>query len=143
MPWVPAVSFLLEIPSVIHDMGKRGVLEVIRRNKLTVQDDAIVITSSEKNCNAETLREYHNRWEEIKKFCYLIGDYESAVLLDRKNNKVVNPLPVKPKTLCMYMEWKTYDKKIDLTKYMSTELALDVKGNKIPCSNSWHCPGMI
>ena len=47
------------------------------------------------------------RIEDLLRFCYLVGDYESAVLLDRSNPKCPkNPLPLRPMTLMSYLDYK-------------------------------------
>lgn len=52
-----------------------------------------------------TKREYKYKWTEMMKFFYLIGDYQSAMLVDRENCPV-NPLPFKPSSLALYLNYR-------------------------------------
>ena len=62
--------FDVEIPPLIETKGKEGIKNFIATFGLHSCVDPLVISSTLKNANDGTIKEYHDRWEELKKFCF-------------------------------------------------------------------------
>lgn len=81
---------------------------------------------------------YKGHYENLTKFCYLIGDYDSVLILDKKCPEYAPS--VKVETLVLYLHFKFHDK---------TELLTDVdgktihnkEGGEIYCTATWNDPG--
>jgi hypothetical protein len=124
------------------DAGQIGICKFISDNKLTSSTKPIAITDTFNHACIATVLEYHQCWDELKKFCFLLGDCESATKLD-KELCTRNPFPLKPETLSMYDRFKTGAANIPLNKFNFTKSTTDTLGNIIFCSNDWYAPGPI
>jgi hypothetical protein len=78
---------------------------VVKEYKLDVENDPIIITGGEDgndHVKTGTIDRYRSVWRSLHKFCLLLGDYESALLLDDRK-RPANPLPIKEETLRLYI----------------------------------------
>jgi hypothetical protein len=130
------------IPKPVQVAGEEGIRKFITANKLTSPTVQQTITDTVNHASVGTVLEYHNRWEEMKKFCFLLGDYESATLLDRKLCPR-NPFPLKPETISLYYQFKTGALDKPLSQFNSSEKHVDILGNVVYCRDDWHAPGPI
>jgi hypothetical protein len=91
-----------------------------------------------KTDNKDTQNNYSNRWEELKKFCYLQGDFQSAVVLHRTKCPT-NPPPVRRALLFEYLMHKTAGTKEPLLQFGTTEPVLDNTVSVVYCARDWKC----
>lgn len=135
-------KFDLVIPADIEEAGYQGVEAFIRDHNLDTTHK-IHVRHTQKNANTGTIREYHRRYTEMKKFCFLIGDYQSATLLDRSRCPS-NPYPMKPETFITYLDFKYGRKGSHLMEgdQLEGNQVKDIKGNPILCQGTWESPGM-
>lgn len=127
------------ISKEVQTLGEVGVRKFIQLNKLKTTDNPIEISTAIDSAKESTLKLYTERWQDLLRFCYLRGDYQSACILDRSCCPE-NPLPCKPETLAEYIEYKSSPTATLRNKYGTTVPALDVLGNQIYCRNAWHSP---
>lgn len=132
----------LTIPASIELIGVAGIKKFISDNDLDDTSPLRVISSTSKRANADTMKSYHARWLEMRKFCFLIGDYQSATLLYRTMCPR-NPFPIKPETVVEYYDYKTNKKGTKLLNSVTKEPRLDITGQPIYCVESWHAPGPL
>jgi hypothetical protein len=132
----------LTIPESIELEGIAGIKKFISENNLDDVSPVRVIASTSKRANEDTMKEYHQRWVELRKFCFLIGDYQSATLLYRTMCPR-NPFPIKPETVVEYYDYKTNKKNSVLLNSVTKEPLLNILGEPILCVESWHAPGPI
>jgi hypothetical protein len=57
------------------------------------------------NRDVTTEKGYKDKWKEIMKFFYMIGDYQSAMLVDREKCPT-KPLPFRPEGFAMYLDYR-------------------------------------
>ena len=93
-----------------------------------------------------TLKRYHEKYEELFKFCCVIGDWRSACLFGRHDNgdrRVCpsKPWSARPETLVKFMRWKSWTKNTPLT--FNNSPVCDVYGVPMKCVGHWHDPGNI
>lgn len=126
----------------VQKLGELGVAKFIQVNKLELPDNPLEITTRTDSASASTLKNYSERWQDLLRFCYLRGDYQSACILVRATCPK-SPFPCKPQTLAEYVEYKSFDTAKVLNKHGTNVPALDVQGNLIYCIDAWHSPQPI
>jgi len=112
---------------------------ITKYNLDTTGTPIAIVGGSNSGVNDDTIARYRSVWRSLFKFCLIVGDYESAVIL----NDVVrpkNPLPVKEETLLMYMEFMTGEEGQPLLHPTTKELVKDVKGRFIKIISRYHSP---
>ena len=114
------------ISSVAEELGEIGITDFILKNKLDPCDVQVEISTSIHGAEPVTMRIYHERWKDLRRFAFLRGDYQSATLLDRVQCPR-NPYPLDPKTLCEYIFYKSFSTSTLLYEYGTKEPARDVE----------------
>ena len=56
-------------------LGELGIQEFIKKHNLDISLPVMKIVNSPKSCKESTMNEYGARWEELKLFAFLRGDY--------------------------------------------------------------------
>jgi hypothetical protein len=137
---LPLANHAVKITADIIELGDKGVDLFIADNGLTIPATPLIISvANTAKKNVSTIAEYGARWLEVKKFCYLKGDYQSAALCHRTKCPV-NPLPFRSETFMEYLDFK-YTVAGTILKKHGTELPLlDVLGRTIKCQGTWHSP---
>ena len=85
---------------------------------------------------------YGRRWKQIRRFCLLIGDYQSALLCDRKLCPD-RPLPMNPSTVCAYLAYMCTDYGATITDYKTGKPLKDRIGNYVKGTGKWNDPGNV
>jgi hypothetical protein len=85
-----------------------------------------------------TQKEYSNKWHEMMKFFYLIGDLQSAMLVDRELCPV-DPLPFKPTSFALYLNFRCEAKGTPLIDHNGVAV-IDVNGSPVVCCGKINCP---
>jgi hypothetical protein len=139
--YLPPKHYAVNINPAIEKLGVAGIEAFIERYALDTSEPPVAIRSNTRGDLAEkTINEYRQRWVELRKFFFMIGDYQSAALCDREKCPA-NPLPIKPESLCMYLDFKFGENGTKLLKHGTADAAmLDVSGNQILCQGEWNCP---
>jgi len=88
-----------------------------------------------------TEKAYKDKWKELMKFFYLIGDYQSAMLVDRENCPN-QPLPFRPESFAMYLDYRCGDAGTPLKK-PNGDNQLDVRGQEIKVIGGWQSPSSM
>jgi len=91
--------------------------------------------------DASTEKAYKDKWKEMMKFFYLIGDYQSAMLVDREKcpNK---PLPFRPDSFAVYLDYRCGVAGTTLKK-PNGDAQLDVNGRQILVIGGWKSPSSM
>jgi hypothetical protein len=126
-----------KIPPAVEARGIAGIDKFISDHQLDGGAATLVISHSGRNGKPPTIASYHARWEDMLKFSYLRGDYQSATLLHRKKCPR-NPYPLKPSTVAEYYDYKLLDQGRPLMAYGTEKQAVDVEGNPMFCQGLWH-----
>ena len=115
--------------------------------KKFLSDNDLVTTSQPKpwfpsHCDIKegTRKKYQGVWNGLKNFAALIGDYQSVVLLDRELCPD-KPLPLLPKTVCLYMDYRCRQNGTDLT--WADNPVVDVTGNVVKAAGGWESVCML
>jgi hypothetical protein len=95
-----------------------GINKFITDNSLT-RSTYIVVGETERVANEDTKREYEAIWYQLYCFAVLREDYQSAALLNRELCPA-NPLPLKPETICEYMQFKYHWRHHPVCAYKTT-----------------------
>ncbi len=130
-------------PDIIRD-GYIGIANFILENGLDNEAPPLKIRTSLSNAKAATMKEKYARWREMLEFCFLIGEYQSATILER-NKCPSNPLPVLPKTIVEYLYFKTLSVDTVLLDSVTREplYTVEEEPKKIMCVNQWKEKGAI
>jgi hypothetical protein len=137
----PPSRFAVNITPAVESKGHAGIAEFISKHELDTSLPPIYIKSNTRGDLAlRVVSEYHGRWKELQKFFFMIGDYQSATLCDR-DTCPTNPLPIKPESLSLYLDFKFGNRGTPLRQYgLENESQCDVLGQPILCQGEWHCP---
>lgn len=135
----PPCSFATKITQDTNESGVIGIKMFIKDNNLNDSEPPLNITTGNCTDNPNTLKDYSNRWADICRFCMIIGDYQSATLLDRTLCPS-NPFPMLPSTIAQYFDYCTLPKGRTLLKPGSTEEVKDISGNTVECTGRWNAP---
>ena len=88
--------------------------------------------------NRRTKISYDVHFKGIVTFCYLVGDYDSSLILDPFCLKFAPSMKVA--TLVLYLQYKFQESHEYLTDTNGLPI-LDVEGKPIYCTSSWNDPG--
>lgn len=116
------------------DDGKRGSL---KRWGLKFGPRACAPTGDRVITN-RTKKAYAVHFTGMAKFCFLIGDYDSSLLLDPFAPKFAPSMKVG--TLVLYLQFKYHEAEEFLTDINGNAIS-DVEGKPIYCTGSWNDPG--
>jgi hypothetical protein len=89
--------------------------------------------------NAKTVGNYENLWAEMRKFYFLIGDYQSAMLVDRKRCPK-KPLPFRPQSFALYLDYRFGTPGGFLIEPGTGNHLKDVRGRDITIVGGWTSP---
>jgi hypothetical protein len=112
----------------VYDKAKDKLDEVVKEYKLDMENDPIIITGGEDrndHVKTDTIVRYRSVWRSLYKFCFLVGDNESALLLN-DDKRPANPLPIKEETLRLYMQFMTKEEGSILHHPMTLHPVTDV-----------------
>ena len=111
-PAIHGTKSAVKVSQQAVDLGRSKVCEILSNKWYgwrfgTAEDPTPQLVPNPKHPGGKdkTYEQYVGRVEDLLRFCYLVGDYESAVLFDR-NNCPKNPLPLSPDTLKSYLDHK-------------------------------------
>jgi hypothetical protein len=83
--------------------------------------------------------EYEARWEEMRKFYFMIGCHQSATLCHRMKCPD-NPLPFVAESFMYYLDYKYGAAGTVLLQHGTSLPKLDVQGHQIFCQGTWNSP---
>jgi hypothetical protein len=137
---LPRDHHAVNISSDIQRLGEAAVELFIHEHNLTSIGPRrqISINNTAHKCDG-TIEEYEARWEEMRKFFYMIGDSQSATLCHRLKCPD-NPLPFNAESFMQYLDFKYGSATQLLRKHGTNEPLLDIMGNQIMCQGTWHSP---
>lgn len=136
----PHAGFMLCVP--VYDKAKDKLDEVVKEYKLDVENDPTIITGGEDgndHVKTDTIVRYRSVWRSLYKFCFLVGDYESALLLN-DDKRPANLLPIKEETLRLYMQFMTKEEGSILHHPTTLQTVTDVLGKSIKCIARYTSP---
>jgi hypothetical protein len=125
----------------VLNLGLEELKKTIRDNKLDTESPKVRIVGvtddddGTDGANASSIDRYETIWKGFRDFCFLLGDYESAMLPDR-DLCPANPFPVDRLTAEMYLDFRC-KKKLELKHPTTHEPVLDVNKNKITTLGDW------
>jgi hypothetical protein len=134
------MSFTLD--AEVYAKGEGKLDKVVEDYKLNIQNDPIVITGGEDgndHVKTDTITRYRSVWRSLYRFCFLVGDYESALLLS-DTKRPANPLPMKEETVRLYMQFMTKEEGSVLNNPTTLQPVTDVLGKPIKCIGRYTSP---
>ena len=148
MPTVSSVVALktggFRISDDIRSQGMTKLLASMNKYQLKTEAPKIVITGeSRKNGTMGTdsardssIERYESVWGPFANFCFLLGDYESAMLPLRMQCPG-DPFPVKMETAVLYMQYRVKMKGELLKHHKTDQPVKDMKGSQLVCLGDW------
>ena len=94
------------------------------------------------NLSASTKKVYKANWAEMTRFFYLIGCYQSAMLVDRAVCPS-DPLPFRPESFSLYLTYRCAKKGIPLLHPKTGTQIYDVNGKPLVTVGGWSAPSML
>ena len=86
---------------------------------------------------------YENCWKEMARFFYIIGDFQSAMLVDRKICPT-DPLPFLPESFCLFMTYRCAQRGLPLLHPKTgKQVKSDVDGTLLTTVGGWNAPSML
>ena len=92
--------------------GQRKVLEYMANHGLK-PSGKVIYRGTQTRAKQKTLDQHLSRFESLKRFCYLIGDWRSAMIVSC-DICPKNPFPMKPSTLKLYVSYHYQLKNVPL-----------------------------
>jgi hypothetical protein len=93
------------------------------------------------NRDVTTEKGYKDKWKEMMKFFYMIGDYQSAMFVDREKCPT-KPLPFRPDSFAMYLDYRCGEPGT-LLKKPDGQIQKDVRGNIMKVVGGWKSPSSM
>jgi hypothetical protein len=121
---------------------------VVVRNGTEEMETVVVTGETERSAQVGTKNEYRTIWNQVRSFCVIREDWQSACILTR-HMCPLNPLPVKPSTLCEYMRFKYQKPGTIVCEYGTQTPVLVVHGTGeedvevLLAIGDWHAPMVI
>ena len=133
----------LFISDSIQAKGVAGVKALLQNLKLEAPATPLDPFSVEMACylKANTRRQYHVRWRQMKLFFYAIGCYRSALLVDFDHSPTKGIPPMVPRSVMLFLQFKISKKGEPLME--DGKPVKDVDGNPIVCSGCWNAPNVL
>ena len=88
--------------------------------------------------NVRSKEAYEVHFKNLLKFCYLVGDYDSSLILDPFCPKFAPSMKVE--TLVLYLRYKFFDDDEVLTD-INGNVVMDVDNQPVLCTGTWNDPG--
>jgi hypothetical protein len=132
------VSRFLPVPEVTH-IGKEKTLETIVKFKLNTTGPIIDITGGTNgtdNAQATSIARYETICKGLIRFCHIIGDYESSIILTRESCPA-NPFPIKASTLVEFLMFRCQTTTEFVSQSNTTLRRKDIWKNDIKCLGDW------
>ena len=82
---------------------------------------------------------YKRCWNDMATFFYMIGDFQSAMLVDRKICPT-NPLPMVPQSFALYMTYRCAQAGLPLIHPGTGTQVKNYKGEKMTTLGGWNSP---
>lgn len=104
-----------------------------------------LVNGKGRHLSESTRASYRGLWKEMKKFFYLIGDYQSAMLCDREVCPL-EPLPFRPESWAMYLEYRCGEvgqPVLNPLNKHSTEPMQTVEKTPLLCIGGWGSPDSL
>jgi hypothetical protein len=137
----PARNAVVCDESIITE-GKKKLEDLIHRLQLTRPNHPLdPFTSMTVMRVVTTQKAYKDKWKEMMKFFYMIGDYQSAMLVDR-DLCPNNPLPFQPNSFATYLDYRCGEPGSILKKPNGDD-QLDVRGQRIHVIGGWNSPSSL
>lgn len=132
----------LKVDDRIVQAGRKQMLKIVDRlglqRETSPYDPFRALTV---HIESGTQKNYQLRWKEMMKFFYLIGDYQSAMLVDRLYCPK-KPLPFRPESFAMYLDFRC-GKAGTMLKKPGGETALDTDGKEVIVLGGWCSPSSL
>jgi len=85
-----------------------------------------------------TIAAYEFHLKNVEKFCWLIGDYDSSIILNARCPAFSPSMRVE--TIVLYLRFK-FQQETQVLKDLSGNVVKDVDGDVIMCTGTWNDPG--
>ena len=132
------------IPSADRLFGIIAMKKKMEEMKLNTTAPKIVITGMTKDgtpgtnaCKQTTIDRYEQTWNGLRDFCFLTGDYTSAMLLSREYCPA-DPPPMSLEAAIHYPRFRVQKEGDPLLHYQTGQPVLDIiNGRPIKCRGDW------
>ena len=116
-----------------------GQADALKRWHLDFRAEAIPgARTGDKVLNTKTIAANEFHLKNVEKFCWLIGDYESSIILNLRRPDFSPSMSVE--TIVLYLRYK-FHRETYVLKDLSGNNVKDVDGNVIMCTGTWNDPG--
>ncbi len=130
----------IKVPSCYRKSAEEGVTKYLEEKGLALESTSRPLTGS-KNLKENSIRDYDKHYTGLYKFCAMIGDHESLLVLNRKAPSVFCP-SMNARTIALYMRYKTCEAGEVLLDENDTEVK-DVLGSVVKSVGKWKDPGNL
>lgn len=83
-----------------------------------------------------SIERYEHIWRAFLDYCFLVGDYESA-MLPARNHCPADPLPVKSETAKQFLAFRCLEKRETVKNTMTNQPVKDIDGNVMISIGDW------
>ena len=92
----------LWIAPAYADKAREACLSFAQEKNLSLDSPMVFVTRTTRGTTEEasTLGEYHFRYDELKKFCWIVGDWQSACIFDRSHGDDESGVVSSPSRVC-------------------------------------------
>lgn len=138
----PAPTLKVNVDHAVLERGRRSMQQKIETLGLEVPDTPLNPFAMLNIDRAHSTKDMYQRiWGEMMRFFYLIGHFDSAMIVDRANCPT-RPVPVSPESLALYMDYRCGTNGDKLLKPDGSTVT-DVDGNELLCVGGWNSPTML
>jgi hypothetical protein len=120
-----------EIEMGIDDPVVAEIDDLVDAEDFEVAPDPVI----DAECSERTIERYSSIWNDVRDFCILIGDFESAIIVTRTCCPG-NPLPILLETLCACLRFFVFDKGEPLL-YFKLPVKSFFTGQPLHCAGLW------
>lgn len=128
----------MNINEKIKEIAEKEIQILLNKLELNCSESSQSLIGS-KPLAANTIKAYQKHIRGIEKFCMLIGDYHSLLILLEKPPEPFVPA-MSPETISYYIHFKRWKRDTALKNIISNQPILDIFGNPILCEGSWKDP---
>ena len=127
-----------------YESGQLKCLELIEAAGLTIPTEPYdPFESDYKNLSDATKKSYRDIWNELLRFFYTIGCYQSAMLVDRSICPT-RPLPFRPESLALYFTYRCATKGVRMVHPITKLPVRDLHTNRqLRTVGGWSAPSML
>ena len=131
---------VVEISPRVFKNGRNKCRSLIKKLRLTIPKKPIDIFEAVPNTlQPATKRAYVEKWKEMARFFYMIGCYQSAMLVDREICPT-KPLPFRPESYALYISYRMSKPGIKMYHPSTLKPVKDVLGKHVKTVGGWNSP---